>query len=67
MAHRLWDTFWRTCRRCRGKGYTLRRGERIPRDELTPAQRADELVQGGGHYRAEREPCSKCRGTGKRR
>lgn len=49
---------WRYCLRCDNKGFTVSRGERIPREELHPAQIAEAWVNGGWFYREVKTPCS---------
>jgi hypothetical protein len=58
---------WKMCWRCGGKGYLEKQGERIPRSELSPLDRADELVNGGFTYHIIEEECSRCEGTGLRK
>jgi len=53
------------CPKCEGKGYTLERGERIPRNELSASQWADEMVNGGFTYRAVKVDCKRCHGSKK--
>lgn len=57
---------WTMCWRCGGYGVINVRGERIPRDQLTNSQWADEMVNGGQTFRVETRPCIGCHGTGLR-
>lgn len=52
------------CWRCHGTGEIKVRGERIPLNELDDRHYAEYLIEGTHFYRAVKETCPRCNGTG---